>query len=86
MFSYVGTTDFRVICARMAEGDAACTAAYEALVYQLAKDIGAMAAVLHFDVDAIVYTGGPDIRCFIAFSTFLFSHCLTILPCTSKRI
>ena len=58
MFSYVGTTDFRVICARMAEGDAACTAAYEALVYQLAKDIGAMAAVLHFDVDAIVYTAG----------------------------
>ena len=32
--------------------------AYQALVYQLSKDIGAMAAVLHFDVDAIVYTGG----------------------------
>lgn len=58
MFSYVGTTDFRVICAKVEDGDPAFTAAYNALVYQLAKDIGAMAAVLHFDVDAIVYTAG----------------------------
>ena len=58
MFSYLGTTDFRVVCARMAEGDQQAAAAYEALVYQLAKDIGTMAAVLHFNVDAIVYTGG----------------------------
>ena len=58
MLSYVGTTDFREVRARMAEGDAKAAEAYQALVYQLAKDIGAMAAVLHFDVDAIVYTGG----------------------------
>lgn len=58
MLSYVGTTDFREICARVVDGDERFTAAYRALVYQLAKDIGAMAAVLHFEVDAIVYTGG----------------------------
>ena len=58
MFSYLGTTDFRVICAKVVEGDPKFVEAYQALVYQLAKDIGAMAAVLHFDVDAIVYTGG----------------------------
>ena len=58
MLSYVGTTDFREICARVVSGDERFTAAYQALVYQLAKDIGAMAAVLHFEVDAIVYTGG----------------------------
>ena len=58
MFSYLGTTDFRVICAKVVEGDAKYVEAYQALVYQLAKDIGAMAAVLHYDVDAIVYTGG----------------------------
>lgn len=58
MLSYVGTTDFREICARVVSGDEQFTAAYRALVYQLAKDIGAMAAVLHFEVDAIVYTGG----------------------------
>jgi butyrate kinase len=28
------------------------------MAYQLAKDIGAMAAVLQFRVDAVVYTGG----------------------------
>ena len=58
MLSYVGTTDFREICAKVVDGDERFTAAYRALVYQLAKDIGAMAAVLHFEVDAIVYTGG----------------------------
>ena len=58
MLSYVGTTDFRVVCAKVVEGDPKFTEAYQALVYQLAKDIGAMASVLHFDVDAIVYTGG----------------------------
>ena len=58
MLSYVGTTDSREICARVVSGDERFTAAYRALVYQLAKDIGAMAAVLHFEVDAIVYTGG----------------------------
>ena len=58
MFSYLGTTDFRVICARVKEGDPQFVEAYQALVYQLAKDVGAMAAVLHFHVDAIAYTGG----------------------------
>ena len=58
MFSYLGTTDFRVICARVKEGDPKFTEVYQALVYQLAKDVGAMAAVLHFHVDAIAYTGG----------------------------
>lgn len=58
MLSYVGTTDFRQICTRVAQGDPVFTEAYRALVYQIARDIGAMAAVLRFDVDAIVYTGG----------------------------
>ena len=31
---------------------------FKALAYQLAKDAGAMAAVMKFQVDAIVYTGG----------------------------
>ena len=58
MYSYLDTTDFRVICAKVVEGDEKFTEAYRTLVYQLSKDIGAMAAVLHFEVDAIVYTGG----------------------------
>lgn len=58
MFSYLDTTDFRIICANVVAGDPASVEAYKALVYQLAKDIGAMAAVLKFDVDGIVFTGG----------------------------
>ena len=31
---------------------------FRAMAYQLSKDIGAMSAVLEFDVDAVVITGG----------------------------
>ena len=37
MLSHVGTTDFREICAGVVSGDERFTAAYRALVYQLAK-------------------------------------------------
>lgn len=58
-YSYVGTKDFREIVRRaFEEKDPDCRMVFDALAYQLAKDIGAMAAVLKFKVDAIVYTGG----------------------------
>ena len=31
---------------------------YDALAYQIAKDIGSMAAVLSFELDGIILTGG----------------------------
>ncbi len=58
VFSYLGTKDFREIENRAFGGDEEALTIFRALAYQLAKDIGAMAAVMHFDVDAIVYTGG----------------------------
>jgi len=59
VFSYLGTTDFREVETRaFSGGNEQARLIFEALAYQLAKDIGAMAAVLHFRVDAIVYTGG----------------------------
>lgn len=58
VFSYLGTTDFREVVAAVKRGDENAERVYRALVYQLAKDIGAMAAVLRFQPDAIVYTGG----------------------------
>ncbi len=58
-YSYVKTKDFREIVNRAFEqNDADCRMVFDALAYQLSKDIGAMAAVLKFKVDAIVYTGG----------------------------
>ena len=59
VYSYTGTKDFRTVENKaFDENDEACMGAFKAIAYQLAKDIGAMAAVLRFDVDAIVFTGG----------------------------
>lgn len=58
-YSYVGTKDFKEIVRRaFEENDADCRMVFDAMAYQLSKDIGAMAAVLRFQVDAVVYTGG----------------------------
>ncbi len=58
VFSYLGTHDFREVEKRMLAGDEKATLVYRAMAYQHAKDIGAMAAVLRFQVDAIILTGG----------------------------
>ena len=57
--SYLGTRDFRDV-ERMAfeEGNAQAKLVFDAMVYQLSRDIASMAAVLKFEVDAIVLTGG----------------------------
>jgi butyrate kinase len=43
---------------RIAGSDAKAKAAFDAMVYQIAKEIGAMAAVLHGRVNAVLLTGG----------------------------
>ncbi|PKM38981.1 MAG: butyrate kinase [Firmicutes bacterium HGW-Firmicutes-9] len=58
VFSYLGTRDFREVQQRMVDGDAEAKLIFQAMAYQHAKDIGAMAAVLKYAVDAIVLTGG----------------------------
>ena len=59
VYSYTGTKDFRdVENAAFNDGDEKMLMAFKAIAYQLAKDIGQMAAVLKYDVDAIIYTGG----------------------------
>ncbi len=59
IYSYTGTKDFRdVENAAFDDGDEKMMEAFRAIAYQLAKDVGQMAAVLRFNVDAIVYTGG----------------------------
>ena len=58
VYSYLGTRDFREVEQRRTDGDKQAALIFDALVYQHCKDIGAMAAVLRFDIDAIVLTGG----------------------------
>ncbi len=56
--SYLDTHDFRDVEQRMLAGEEEAKCVFRAMAYQLAKDIGSMAAVLRFSVDAIVLTGG----------------------------
>ncbi len=59
VYSYLGTKDFIEVENRaLKENDPEAKLIFDALAYQHAKDIGAMAAVLHMEVDAIVLTGG----------------------------
>ena len=58
MYAYLGTKDVREAEKRAAEGDEAANLVLDALAYQVAKEIGSMAAVLEGQVDQIIITGG----------------------------
>ncbi|KPK72350.1 hypothetical protein AMJ87_05010 [candidate division WOR_3 bacterium SM23_60] len=58
MLSYLGTDDIRVIEERIAHGDKEAENVYNAMVYQIAKEVGAYAVVLKGAIDAIVISGG----------------------------
>lgn len=58
LVAHLGTNDAVEVERRIADGDEHARLVYEAMAYQIAKEIGAMATVLHGDVDAIVLTGG----------------------------
>lgn len=56
--AYLGTTDALAVESRIAGGDQEARLVYEAMAYQVAREIGACAAVLKGDVAAVVITGG----------------------------
>jgi len=58
LMSYLGTDDVREVEARIEKGDEGARRVYEAMAYQIAKEIGAMATVLKGEVDRILLTGG----------------------------
>ena len=58
LFAYLGTRDLTEVERRVDAGDAKAAAVYEAMIYQIAKEAGAMAAVLCGKVDAVLLTGG----------------------------
>ncbi|MBI5695643.1 MAG: butyrate kinase [Nitrospirae bacterium] len=58
MTGYLGTDDVREAERRIAGGDAHAALVMDAMAYQVAKEIAAMAAALHGMVDAVVLTGG----------------------------
>lgn len=64
--AYLNTRDFFDVMRLYQENDPMAVAVYNALAYQIAKEIGAMAAVLKGKLDAIVITGGMSREtCFV---------------------
>jgi len=56
--AYLGESDTYLLERRALAGDLRCREALEAMCYQVAKEIGGLAAVLSGEVDAILITGG----------------------------
>jgi len=57
LYAYLGTTNAIEIEKRIAEGDGQAAEVYEAMAYQVAKEIGACTTVLEGEIDAIALTG-----------------------------
>ena len=58
LYAYLGTRDLMEVERRVDAGDAQAALVWDAMVYQIAKEAGAMATVLEGKVDALLLTGG----------------------------
>ena len=58
LYAYLGTSDAVEIERRIEQGDENAKLIYDAMCYQVAKEIGALATVLKGEVDGILLTGG----------------------------
>ena len=58
LYAHLGTKDIREIEARIDAGDEHAALILDAMIYQVAKEIGAQAAAMSGEVDRIIITGG----------------------------
>jgi len=58
LVGYLGTTDVRDVLKMIDEGNDKAELIFDAMIYQIAKEIGAFTSVLKGKVDAILLTGG----------------------------
>jgi butyrate kinase len=58
LIDHLGTADVKEIEQRIAHGDEYARLVFDAMIYQIAKNIGACACVLKGKMDAIILTGG----------------------------
>lgn len=68
LYAHLGTRDVREAERRASEGDAQAAIVMKAMAYRIAREIGAMAAVLSGQVDRVILTGG------IAYSTSIVAE------------
>ncbi len=82
LIGYLGTSDAREVVKRIESGDKHAELVYQAMAYQIAKEIGAMATVLQGDIDAIVLTGGVSYSTYL--TDFVTEHVSFIAPVILK--
>lgn len=58
LLAYLGTNDMREVEKRINTGDERALTVFQAMVLQIAKDIGSLAAVAEGKIDKIILTGG----------------------------
>ena len=58
MYAYLGTKDIREAAERGENGDELASLVLDAMIYQIAKEIGSMSTVFYGNVDRIILTGG----------------------------
>ena len=58
MVAYLGTHDMRIVEEQVADGNSEARLIYEAMAYQVCKEIGALSTVVAGKIDAIALTGG----------------------------
>jgi butyrate kinase len=58
LVDHLGTAEVREVLERIEKGDQYAKLIYDAMIYQIGKNIGAYATVLKGEVDAILLTGG----------------------------
>ena len=68
VIAHLGSNDTKAIIEKAKQGDSKCRLIMDALCYNVAKQIGSMAAVLEGDINAIILTGG------IAYSDYVCDY------------
>ncbi len=80
MIAYLGTNDAYEAGLKAESGDKKTTLILNAMAYQVAKEIGAMGAVMKGNVDAIILTGG------IAHNSIIVDYIKTMIAHISKVV
>lgn len=66
LVGYLGTNDARDVVKMIEDGDQKAALIFDAMAYQISKEIGAMATVVNGKLDAVILTGGlaySDLLC-----------------------
>lgn len=58
LIDHLGTSDAREVCAMIEKGNRYAKLVYDAMIYEIGKFVGSMAAALKGRVDGIIFTGG----------------------------